>query len=151
MNYRLTLGDWGAQRKDAQAVRYDVFVIEQRVPVELEWDDMDQQCLHAVVYDERGQALGTGRLLPDGHIGRMAVRNNARGEGIGGAILQALMQHAQQRGDRAVLLNAQTHAESFYRRYGFERDGDEFMEAGIPHIQMRHVFGLQKEEASGPL
>jgi predicted GNAT family N-acyltransferase len=151
MNYRLTLGDWGAQRKDAQALRYDVFVIEQRVPVELEWDDMDQQCLHAVVYDERGQALGTGRLLPDGHIGRMAVRNNARGEGIGGAILQALMQHAQQRGDRAVLLNAQTHAESFYRRYGFERDGDEFMEAGIPHIQMRHVFGLQKEEASGPL
>jgi predicted GNAT family N-acyltransferase len=151
MNYRLTLGDWGAQRKDAQAVRYDVFVIEQRVPVELEWDDMDQQCLHAVVYDERGQALGTGRLLPDGHIGRMAVRNNARGEGIGGAILQALMQHAQQRGDRAVLLNAQTHAESFYRRYGFERDGDEFMEAGITHIQMRHVFGLQKEEASGPL
>jgi predicted GNAT family N-acyltransferase len=151
MNYRLTLGDWGAQRKDAQAVRYDVFVIEQRVPVELEWDDMDQQCLHAVVYDERGQALGTGRLLPDGHIGRMAVRNNARGEGIGGAILQALMQHAQQRGDRAVLLNAQTHAESFYRRYGFERDGDEFMEAGIPHIQMCHVFGLQTEEASGSL
>jgi predicted GNAT family N-acyltransferase len=151
MNYRLTLGDWGAQRKDAQALRYDVFVIEQRVPVELEWDDMDQQCLHAVVYDERGQALGTGRLLPDGHIGRMAVRNSARGEGIGGAILQALMQHAQQRGDRAVLLNAQTHAESFYRRYGFERDGDEFMEAGIPHIQMRHVFGLQKDEASGPL
>lgn len=151
MNYRLTLGDWGAQGKDAQALRYDVFVIEQRVPVELEWDDMDQQCLHAVVYDERGQALGTGRLLPDGHIGRMAVRNSARGEGIGGAILQALMQHARQRGDRAVLLNAQTHAESFYRRYGFERDGDEFMEAGIPHIQMRHVFGLQKDEASGPL
>jgi predicted GNAT family N-acyltransferase len=151
MNYRLTLGDWGAQRKDAQAVRYEVFVIEQRVPVELEWDHMDQQCLHAVVYGERGQALGTGRLLPDGHIGRMAVRQNARGEGIGGAILRTLMQHAKERGDCAVLLNAQTHAEAFYRRYGFERDGDEFMEAGIPHIQMRHVFGLQKEEMGGPL
>lgn len=140
MNYRITLGDWSAQHKDAQAIRYDVFVIEQQVPVELEWDDMDAACLHAVVYGEQGQALGTGRLLPDGHIGRMAVRKSARGEGIGSAILQALMQHAKQRGDRAVLLNAQTHAEPFYCRYGFERDGGEFMEAGIAHIQMRHVF-----------
>jgi predicted GNAT family N-acyltransferase len=141
MKYQLTLGDWSTQQKDAQSVRYEVFVIEQRVPVELEWDDMDEQCLHAVAYDQQGCALGTGRLLPDGHIGRMAVRMAARGAGIGGAILEALMLKAKQRGDRAVLLNAQTHAEAFYRRYGFERDGEEFMEAGIPHIGMRYVFG----------
>lgn len=141
MNYRLTLGDWSLQRKDAQAIRYDVFVIEQRVPVDLEWDDMDAVCVHALAHDEQGLALGTGRLLPDGHIGRMAVRKSARGAGIGGAILQALMRHAKQRGDEAVLLHAQTHAESFYRRHGFVREGDEFMEAGIPHILMRHVFG----------
>jgi predicted GNAT family N-acyltransferase len=149
MKYRLTLGDWSAQQKDAQALRYEVFVVEQHVPVELEWDDLDEECLHAVVYDEQGRALGTGRLLPDGHIGRMAVRIDARGAGIGGAILEALMQKARQRGDRAVLLNAQTHAEAFYRRYGFERDGDVFMEAGIPHIGMRHVFDAQKEDADG--
>jgi predicted GNAT family N-acyltransferase len=141
MKYQLTLGDWSTHQKDAQSVRYEVFVIEQRVPVELEWDDMDEQCLHAVAYDQQGCALGTGRLLPDGHIGRMAVRMAARGAGIGGAILEALMLKAKQRGDRAVLLNAQTHAEAFYRRYGFERDGEEFMEAGIRHIGMRYVFG----------
>lgn len=137
MNYRMTLGNWSVQQKDAQAVRYDVFVIEQKVPVELEWDEMDPQCLHAVAYDQRGVAVATGRLLPDGHIGRMAVRMDVRGAGIGGAILEALMQQAKQRGDETVVLNAQTHAEPFYRRYGFEREGEEFMEAGIPHVKMR--------------
>jgi predicted GNAT family N-acyltransferase len=134
---RLTLGDWHSQQNDAQAIRYDVFVIEQKVPVELEWDEWDAVCLHAVVHDASGQAVGTGRLLPDGHIGRMAVRSAARGGGIGGMILETLMEQARKRGDRAVQLNAQTHAEAFYRRYGFVRDGAEFMEAGIPHIHMR--------------
>jgi predicted GNAT family N-acyltransferase len=144
MNHRITLGEWTVQQKDAQAIRYEVFVIEQQVPVELEWDEMDALCLHAVVYGEQGQAIGTGRLLPCGHIGRMAVRKSARAAGIGSAILQALMQHARQRGDLAVVLNAQTHAEPFYRRHGFARHGDEFMDAGIPHIEMRHVFAPQK-------
>lgn len=141
MNLRLTLGDWARQKTDARAVRYEVFVLEQKVPVELEWDDMDAACLHVLVYDESGQAVGTGRLLPDGHIGRMAVRERARGQGIGGIMLEALMTEARRRGDRCVLLNAQTHAEPFYRRFGFVRDGEEFMEAGIPHIGMRHDFG----------
>jgi predicted GNAT family N-acyltransferase len=137
MKFRLTLDDWTVQQQDAQTVRYDVFVIEQNVPVELEWDDMDARCLHAVAYDENGAAVATGRLLPDGHVGRMAVRKEVRGAGLGSAILLALMERAKQRGDRAVVLNAQIHAEHFYRRYGFEREGEEFMEAGIPHIQMR--------------
>ena len=141
MSFHLTLGDWSRQKSDAQEVRHEVFVLEQNVAIELEWDEMDAQCLHAVVYDDVGQVLATARLLPDGHIGRMAVRKTARGQGIGGIMLQALMDEAHKRGERSVLLNAQTHAEPFYRRFGFVRDSEEFMEAGIAHIRMRHDFG----------
>lgn len=140
MNGRVAIGNWEALRKDAQPVRYEVFVLEQKVPLDMEWDDMDASCLHAIAYGDDGKPVGTGRLLPDGHIGRMAVLRALRGQGVGGAILQALMEEAKRRGDPAVVLNAQTHAEPFYARYGFVRDGEEFMEAGIPHIQMRHSF-----------
>lgn len=140
VNFRLTIGDWPAQQRDARVVRDDVFINEQNIPVELEWDEMDSVSLHAVVRDEAGHAIGTGRLLPDGHIGRMAVRRPMRRAGIGGAILEALMQAAKNRGDKSVVLNAQIRAESFYARHGFVCEGEEFMEAGIPHIKMRHVF-----------
>ena len=140
MNFRITLGDWAMQREPAQVVRYEVFVLEQKVPLEMEWDEMDALSLHAVAYDSDGKASATGRLLPDGHIGRMAVLRTMRGKQIGSAILQALMTEAKKRGDRAVVLNAQTSAEQFYLRHGFAREGDEFMEAGIPHIQMRYNF-----------
>lgn len=141
MNYRLVMGDWASLKGDAQAVRYEVFVLEQKVPLELEWDEMDAACLHAVVYDAGGTAVATGRLLPDAHIGRMAVRKSARGSGIGAMMLKGLMREAKARGDRAVLLNAQTQAEPFYARHGFVREGEEFIEAGIPHVRMRHDFG----------
>ena len=140
MSIRLVLGDWEAQRTDAQAVRYEVFVLEQQVPLEMEWDEMDAVCIHIVAYDEEGQAVGTGRLLPDGHIGRMAVRQPARGSGIGARMLEALVKAASNRGDKAVMLNAQTQAEAFYQRYGFVREGEVFMEAGIPHIHMRRAL-----------
>lgn len=140
MNIRMTIDGWERQKAGAQAVRYDVFVIEQEIPADLEWDAADAECIHAVAYDEAGIAAGTGRLLPDGHIGRMAVRKSARGSGVGGTILAALMDVAKAHGHRAVMLNAQTSAEPFYARYGFVRDGAEFMEAGIPHLPMRHVF-----------
>jgi predicted GNAT family N-acyltransferase len=140
MKVHLTVGNWSMQKSGAQTVRQDVFVIEQNIPVELEWDEMDAACLHALAYDHDGQPIGTGRLLPDGHIGRMAVQKAARGGGVGSAIIEALMQQARMRGDHAVLLHAQTHAEQFYARYGFVREGDEFLEAGIPHIRMRHIF-----------
>jgi predicted GNAT family N-acyltransferase len=143
MNIRMTIGGWEQQKADAQAVRYDVFVIEQEIPAELEWDAVDAECIHAVAYDAQGRAVGTGRLLPDGHIGRMAVRKEGRGAGVGGAILVALMQEARKRGDKVVMLNAQTSAEPFYAKYGFSRDGAEFMEAGIPHLPMRHVFPIE--------
>jgi predicted GNAT family N-acyltransferase len=137
---RLTLGDWTSQREAAQAVRYAVFVLEQKVPLEMEWDEMDAVCLHALAFDDRGNAVATGRLLPDGHIGRMAVMKNMRGAGIGGMVLEALMAQAKRRGDRAVMLNAQVHAQAFYRRYGFVGEGEEFMDAGIPHVHMRYEF-----------
>lgn len=136
----LLISNWDACKRDAQEIRHEVFVIEQKVPVELEWDEMDAISVHAVAYDENGKAIATGRLLPDGHIGRMAVRKTARGQGIGGRVLKALMAEAQKRGDHVVILNAQTHAEPFYRRFGFAREGDEFMDAGIPHIAMRRKF-----------
>ncbi|MCP1573022.1 putative GNAT family N-acyltransferase [Herbaspirillum rubrisubalbicans] len=107
------------------------------MPAEIELDDMDPHCLHAVAYDDAGQPLATGRLLPDGHIGRMAVRKAGRGKGVGGAVLQALMQAARQRGDVEVILNAQVQAEGFYQAHGFAREGEQFMEAGIAHITMR--------------
>lgn len=137
MKIDIRTGPWSEQQAMAQAIRYAVFVIEQNIPVELEWDDMDAVCLHAVAFDENGNSLGTGRLLPDGHIGRMAVKKNARGYGVGGAILDALVALAQERGDKVVMLNAQANAEKFYAAHGFSLDGPEFMEAGIPHVSMR--------------
>lgn len=136
----IKLGDWTTLSADAKLIRFEVFVQEQNVPAELEMDKMDAVCLHAVAYAEDGTPVGTGRLLPDGHIGRMAVRKPGRGKGIGGELLRALMAQAKARGDQAVLLSAQTHAAPFYERHGFSIDGEEFFEAGIPHINMQHTF-----------
>jgi predicted GNAT family N-acyltransferase len=136
----IKLGDWTTLQHDAQAIRHEVFVVEQKIPADLEWDIMDAQCLHAVAYDETGQPVGTGRLLPDGHIGRMAVKESARGSGVGAAILRLLMAQAKQRGELGVQLNAQATVETFYQREGFSRDGNLFDEAGIPHIHMTHNF-----------
>jgi predicted GNAT family N-acyltransferase len=128
---------WDAARAFARPIRLSVFVEEQGVPVALEWDEHDAASEHAVAFDAAGAAIGTGRLLADGHIGRMAVLAAARGEGAGGAILEALMARARERGMTHVVLNAQTHAAPFYARHGFAACGEEFMEAGIPHVEMR--------------
>ncbi|NWK44395.1 GNAT family N-acetyltransferase [Ralstonia pickettii] len=131
---------WDAVREEARAIRYDVFVIEQGVPVELEWDEWDDQCWHALAHDTAGRAVATGRLLPDGHIGRMAVRKEARGTGVGARVLEALIDKALSLGYRELILNAQTHAMPFYARAGFAAEGEEFEEAGIPHRTMRRVL-----------
>jgi predicted GNAT family N-acyltransferase len=119
------------------AVRRRVFVREQEVPEELEWDGLDGDCRHVLATDPDGVAIGTGRLLPDGHIGRMAVIKQWRGKGVGRALLAKLVELARDRGDRVVALNAQTHAIGFYRSGGFDVSSAEFMEAGIPHVEMR--------------
>jgi len=133
----LRLADWDSLREHARAVRYAVFVVEQRVPVELEWDEMDAVSWHAVAYDAAGNPIGTGRLLPDGHIGRMAVLKSSRGAGVGGAILEGLVCKAAELGYGELVLNSQTAAMPFYARFGFTPEGEEFMEAGIPHRAMR--------------
>lgn len=138
--YRVTVGDWASQQALSQPIRMEVFVQEQNVPAELEMDQMDALCLHAIAFNAAGEAVGTGRLLPDGHIGRMAVRKVARGTGVGGLLLQALMAQAHARGDRVLALSAQTHAAPFYQRHGFVVEGDEFYEAGIAHINMVYRY-----------
>lgn len=139
-NLSLVVSDWNSLQKDAQAIRYQVFVLEQNIPADLEWDAADAQCIHAVAYDADGRAIGTGRLLPDAHIGRMAVLADARGLGVGARILRALMEKAQLRGEPLVRLNAQQSAESFYIKEGYVRDGEVFEEAGIPHVSMVYYF-----------
>jgi predicted GNAT family N-acyltransferase len=127
---------WPDAEAEAMRVRDAVFVVEQGVPPEIERDEWDQRSDHALALDRDGQVVGTGRLLPDGHIGRMAVLPEWRGQGIGGRILASLIAHAHERGMKRVVLNAQTHAVPFYARHGFAAFGDEFMEAGIPHVAM---------------
>ena len=137
MTLRIVTGDWGSLRDDAQKLRIEVFVIEQNVPFELEWDESDDVSTHAVAYDEQGQPVATGRLLPDGHIGRMAVKQSLRGQGVGRQVLLALLEHARQEGHTELLLHAQTHAVPFYERQGFVCEGEEFLEVDIPHRRMR--------------
>jgi predicted GNAT family N-acyltransferase len=134
---RVELGDWAALRDRAGPIRFAVFVEEQKVPAAIELDEFDPVSLHALAFDAAGEAVGTGRLLPDGHIGRMAVLTRVRGSGVGAALLRALMQAARARGDREVVLSAQTHAIPFYERFGFVAEGEVFEDAGIPHRQMR--------------
>lgn len=134
---RIELGTWDTLRDEAVAIRFAVFVAEQRVPMELEIDEHDPLCVHALARDAAGRAVGTGRLLPDGHIGRLAVLANARGTGAGSALLVALMDEARRRGHREAVLSAQTHAIPFYARHGYATEGDVYDDAGIPHIVMR--------------
>ena len=134
------VGTWDALGREAGAIRKQVFVEEQGIPAELEWDAGDALCLHAVAYNRFGLPLATGRLLEHepgtAKIGRMAVLATMRGSRVGRAVLDALMQAARARGDRQVLLHAQSSAAGFYRRAGFEAQGAEFDEAGIPHLAM---------------
>ena len=135
--FRIELMSWDEAREKASPIRFAVFVEEQRVPIEIEWDDQDVKSLHALAYSDAGDAIATGRLLPDGHIGRMAVLKQWRGKGVGGAILERLIGVARERGDQRIELFAQTHALAFYRAHGFVDHGEGFEEAGIPHQAMR--------------
>ena len=133
---RIRIMPWSEARAEAQPIRMTVFVVEQGVPPEIELDEWDDRSEHAIAYDAAGRPVGTGRLLPDGHIGRMAVLRESRGGGVGGRLLEALIERARARGMQRVALNAQTHAAPFYARFGFAVTGQEFVEAGIPHLAM---------------
>lgn len=134
------LGSWAELRDQASAIRYEVFVEEQHVPIAEELDSMDAQCLHALAFSPKGVAVATGRLLPDGHIGRMAVRLSERKKGVGAAVLQALIEAAHARGFKEVVLGAQIHAKGFYLRQGFVEFGEVFLDANIEHVMMRKIL-----------
>src|SRR5262245_46275775 len=120
----------------ARAVRERVFIDEQKVPRELEWDEWDERSDHAPALGPRREPIGTARLLPDGRIGRMAVLKEWRGKGVGAALLAATLGRARERSMPCALLHAQIQAAGFYRRFGFSERGEEFEEAGIPHVEM---------------
>lgn len=134
------VGSWDELGPPAGAIRAKVFVEEQKIPAEMEWDAADAGCVHAVAFNRFGHALGTGRLLEHvpgvAKIGRMAVLPAMRGSRIGRAVLDGLLQAARERGDREALLHAQMSAAPFYERAGFTPRGPVFEEAGIPHVEM---------------
>lgn len=139
----LQIDTWAALRELALPIRFAVFVDEQQVPPELEEDEWDEHCLHLIARDAAHQAVGTARLLPHqpvGKIGRMAVLAPMRSQGIGAAMLQALMQAARAQGLSAIELNAQLHAVPFYERAGFAVAAPAHEEAGIAHVQMRAML-----------
>jgi predicted GNAT family N-acyltransferase len=131
------LGTWSDLGVRASAIRFEVFVEEQQVPIAEELDAMDAECLHALAFSHQGVAIATGRLLPDGHIGRMAVKLSERKKGVGAAVLQALVEAAQERGFKEVVLGAQLHAKDFYVKQGFAEFGEVFLDANIEHVMMR--------------
>jgi YbgC/YbaW family acyl-CoA thioester hydrolase len=134
------VGGWDELGRDAKAIRTEVFVEEQKIPADMEWDAADAGGIHAVAYNRFGRALATGRLLQHvpgvAKIGRMAVGRAVRGSGVGRHVLDALMRAARARGDREAVLHAQSSAANFYARAGFSARGPEFDEAGIPHVEM---------------
>jgi predicted GNAT family N-acyltransferase len=138
--FSLRLVDWSGGEVPLRAVRTAVFVVEQAIPAELEWDAFDGVSVHVLAVDARGDPIGCGRLLPDGHIGRMAVLAAWRGQGVGAAIFEQLVDTACRRGDGRLRLHAQTQAMPFYARFGFAPVGAEFMEAGIPHRTMERML-----------
>ena len=152
-SYVVRVADDPADREACFAVRKEVFVVEQSVPQELEYDDYDAVATHVLAVREDGTPLGTGRLLYGeaaaakadgdatvGSLGRLAVTKEARGLGVGVALVRAIEDAARARGLAAVDLHAQTHALGFYERLGYEAYGPEFPDAGIPHRAMRRVL-----------
>jgi len=130
---------WSVDRPLLQQVRRQVFVIEQRVPEEEEWDDDDEVCVHVLATRNR-EPVGTGRLSPAGKIGRLAVLSEFRGRGLGDRIMRMLIEQAYHRGLVEVTLNAQLQVVPFYEKRGFKAEGPVFDEAGIPHRRMRKAL-----------
>jgi predicted GNAT family N-acyltransferase len=149
-SYVVRVAEDAADREACFAVRKEVFVGEQGVPEDIEYDAYDPGAVHVLAVREDGVPLGTGRLLLGeaavaqtgadasvGSLGRLAVAAHARGLGVGVALVRAIEDAARERGLAAVDLHAQTHALGFYERLGYEAYGPEYLEAGIPHQGMR--------------
>jgi YbgC/YbaW family acyl-CoA thioester hydrolase len=142
---RIETGSWSELGEDAGRIRTEVFLDEQKIPAEMEWDDGDRTAIHAVAFNGLDQPVATGRLLQASpgvaRIGRMAVHRAVRGSGVGRQVLDELLAMAMARGDHEVMLHAQRSAEEFYLGLGFSPRGEPFEEAGIPHIEMTRAIG----------
>lgn len=142
---QLHVGDWACLQAQAMPLRRAVFAVEQGIAETLLSDEADATAIHAVLSDAQGEPLATGRVVPlagggRGKLGRMAVRADRRGQGLGSRVLEALLAQARQRGMTEVMLHAQASAVGFYARHGFEPQGEPFQEAGLPHQTMvRHL------------
>lgn len=134
-DYDVEIADWETEAIDLKAIRTVVFIEEQNVPIELEWDGLDADCTHFIVRSN-SKAIATARLKPDGQIGRMAVLKPYRGLGVGAKLLTAVLTHAANTGLNRVYLHAQVQVVDFYQAFGFTTEGEEFMDAGIPHRAM---------------
>lgn len=142
---QLRSGSWAELGEGASALRRSVFIDEQQIPAELEWDEQDASAVHGVASNRLGQVVATGRLLRGetaglSRIGRMAAHRNLRGSGWGAAVLRLLEDAARARGDREVRLHAQRSAETFYARLGYAVCGEPFEEAGIAHVEMQRLL-----------
>ena len=141
MGGEIRIVDWVRYSEALSSIRHTVFVEEQGVPVELELDGEDTSAWHAAAFSDDGRLIGTGRMLRSGKIGRMAVSQSMRRQGIGRALLDALVAEAKRLKLEEVSLGAQLPAVPFYERAGFEAYGDVFLDAGIDHKMMRLVLG----------
>lgn len=137
MNFHVELKSWEEARPTAAPLRYGVFMEEKYALPGIELDDLDAQCVHALALDETGATVATGRMQPDGAIGRMAVLKDWRRRGLGEAIIQALTEEARRRGYPEVSLTAPLQAAEFYRELGFVADGKVLKEAGLLMQRMR--------------
>lgn len=135
----IRVADWKTDHAALRRIREAVFIAEQAVPPELEWDADDATAVHFLAL-EGEYPMGTARLLPDGHIGRVAVLKDWRGLKVGDKLIRAVITEAEERGLKQQMLSAQVHARAFYERFGFEVVSGEFLDAGIPHVDMvRHT------------
>ena len=135
MNIRLLICSYQDNEKDICNIRFEVFVVEQNVPEELEIDGLDDEAKHVLAYIDN-EAIGTGRILNDGHIGRVSVLKKHRGLGIGKLMMQDLIYWAEEANIEKLWLSSQWHAHGFYLDLGFYCEGDIYEEAGIDHIKM---------------
>ncbi len=122
---------------EIRGIRSAVFTEEQGIDPAIDFDGKDSNCLHVIAKNATGSTVGTARMFDDGHIGRMAVLQAYRRQGVGRAMVDALVSAAAKRGLKQVFLNAQVQVIDFYQALGFEKTGTPFMEAGIEHIRMQ--------------
>ena len=135
-SYSVRLASWDHDSAALELVREAVFIREQGISVELEWDGLDAECVHVLAADTVLHPIGTARLLPNGTIGRMAVLKEWRRQGVGTALIEQLLDEARNREISQLTLSAQLYVTSLYRKFGFKPVGEEFIEAGIPHVRM---------------